>query len=185
MEEVINQKVWICFYLLITRCSGSQTGLALSQLSSDRWRKRVAFIGLLIPPCSTSCADSASKALSDSAVQPHHPAGAKITQLALPNCTHCPLFLQITRGNPHIEYCSLNWLENSVFSPNRASLLATGHFCISYKNGCVCGWDVWTIMRNFPVCLQSPDDTHTIQENQLGECENISSLHAPACEGRR
>lgn len=28
VEEVINQNVWICFYLLITRCSGSQTGLS-------------------------------------------------------------------------------------------------------------------------------------------------------------
>lgn len=32
-------------------------------------------------------------------------------------------------------------------------------------------------------CLQSHDDTQAIDNNQLGECENIFSLHAPAREG--
>lgn len=67
VEEVINQNIWICFYLLITRCSGSQTGLSrLPKLSSDRRRKRGASqssIGLLVPPCSTLRADSASESL--------------------------------------------------------------------------------------------------------------------------
>lgn len=99
VEEVINQNNWICHYLLIACCSDSRQDSHTFPTSSDRQWKRAAFqclTDLHIPPCSTSCTGSsgvALKALTDSTVQHHNPAGAKSTQLALPNCTHCPLLL--------------------------------------------------------------------------------------------
>lgn len=101
VEEVINQNVWICHYLLITCCSASRQDSHTFPTSSDRQWKRAAFqrfIGLecFYCHCSTSCIDNsrvALKALTDSTVQRHNPAGIKITQLVLPNCTYCPLLL--------------------------------------------------------------------------------------------
>lgn len=191
MEEVINQNVWICRYLLISCCAGSRQDSRSLLTSSKRWWKHAAFQSfalLLIPPCAASCVVSygvASEALTESNVQCRNPAGGKLARSGSTNkVAHCPLLLRITRRAPQMEQCCLNWLENSVFSQTSASLLKQQRPFLQFRNLWMCSWGVWTITRNFSVCLQSRNDVHTIHHNELGEFENIFSQHARAREGR-
>lgn len=52
-----------------------------------------------------------------------------------------------------------------MFNQNQASLVKQQRPFLLLRNG----WVVWTIMRNFSLCLQSRDDRHRNHNNQLGE----------------
>lgn len=132
------------------------------------------------------CVEVALEALTESNVQCRNPAGGKLARSGSANkVARCPLQLRITRRTPQMEQCCLNWLENSVFSQTSASLLKQQRLFLHFRHLWMCSWGVWTIMRNFSVCLQSRNDVHTIHRNELGEFEDIFSRHARAREGQQ